>query len=339
MTGDGTATLVWLSPAHPTASQRIALGTWARAHGVELVDPVDERPPTIRVDPAVAAAVDGWLDEAHDAMEGRDGATVDRTLAAAEALLRAHAALTQAAWQMAEIERARAARWRRIPPTDDEAADRAWVRAEGLDGGRVTGAGEDGATARALAAQVVIEQHPDLDVWIDSRVVNSSPTSLYAGPHDVVVTFEGAPVWASWIDVSAGASVVRPDAASAPPCSSADVMHAGTSGSAVIPERVRCGRWIASTPGHRPDAVRIAMCSASHCGPLLDWESGPRWEAAEPGTGHVELAGAHWPAWASWTLAGAGALVASGTAILVVEALRSPVSETRFVSGGLAVGK
>jgi hypothetical protein len=339
MTGDATATLVWLSPAHPTASQRIALQTWARAHGVELVDPVDERPPTIRVDPAVVAAVDGWLDEAHDAMEGRDGATVDRTLAAAEALLRAHAALPQAAWQMAEIERARTARWRRIPPTDEEAADRAWVRAEGLDGGRVTGAGEDAAAPRAPAAELVIERKPDWDVWIDSRVVNSGPTSLYAGPHDLVVTFEGAPVWASWIDVPAGASVVRPDAPSAPPCSSADVMRARASGSAVTAERVRCGRWIASTPGHRPDAVRMAMCSASHCGPLLDWQSAPRWEAVELGTGHAELAGAHWPAWAGWTLAGAGALVASGTAVLVLEALRSPGSETRFVSGGLAVGK
>jgi hypothetical protein len=339
MTADGAATLVWLSPGPPTASERITIRTWARAHGVELVDPVDDRPSPLRVDPGVASAVDGWLDQAHDATEGRDGPTVDRTLAAAEALLRAHAALPQAAWQMAEIERARAARWRRIPPTDPEAADRAWERAEGLDGGRVTGAGEQAAAARAVAADVVVEARVDQEIWIDARVVVSGPTPLSPGPHALVVTSDGAPVWASWIDVSAGTSIVRPEAPSPPPCSSVDVMHAGSAGNAVMSDRVRCGRWVASTPGFGPGTVRMAMCSASHCGPLLDWQGAPRWAAAEPVRRAADHAGSHWPAWAGWTLAGAGALVAGGAAVLVVEALRSPPSETRFVSGGLAVGK
>jgi hypothetical protein len=90
-----------------------------------------------------------------------------------------------------------------------------------------------------------------------------------------------------------------------------------------------------------PGTIRVALCGAGTCGPLLDWRPAPRWtwspEAETSNTASSPGGGRRWPAWATWTLAGIGAAVATGVGVAVVAsgALKSPPPETRFVGGGL----
>lgn len=345
MTLDATATLVWLAPAQPTRDQREALRAWGSAHGLRLSEPADAPYPRIPGDPRVALAVEDFLDRARAAMAAADAAGVDAALAAAESLLRAHAELPQAAWLMAEVERARATRWRRLSPPDLGAADRAWARAEALDGGRAAGLGEEPSLAHPASAALVFEGRPSTVLWIDGSATTTGTVSLRAGPHALLVTQQGAPVWATWVDLPAGTSSVDWSGRVAPPCSEEDVRNVALADETIRPNGVRCGRWIAAEGGGGPGAVRVAACESDRCGPLVEWRSGGA-AIQEAGftlarrRGHeaAEHPGRRWPSWATWALVAAGVAIAAGAVVLASAVWRSPPSETRFVGGGLVNG-
>lgn len=339
MTPDAPSTLVWLaadSPsgarAEPTpdAAQRIALASWARAHDVELVPPTTAQPRALSVDADAAGRVDDLIDRAHDAISAQDAAGADRALDEADSLLRAHAELAQAAWLMAEVERARAMRWRRILPGDAQAADRASARAQALDGGRAAGAGEESSPQHLQAAVARYEAPVGEEVWVDGRLTPRA----FAGLHAVRVTLDGAPVWASWVDAPPGTSSLTLEAPVAPPCSTRDTAGALLVDGVVRPGPVRCDRWVAASAGAEPGALRVALCEAGRCSPLLPWGPPQRWTWQPP---HERATGRRWPAWGTWTLVGAGVAVAAGVgaAVLASGALQPGPAETRFVSGGL----
>jgi hypothetical protein len=116
--------VVWIEPAGP-AEER-ALGEWALARGVRLHGPSAEEAPRIAVDLSMAERVEAELDKARDGATALDAEVTERALARAEAILRAHPELPQAAWLMAEVERGWAVRWARIEPVDRVRAARAW---------------------------------------------------------------------------------------------------------------------------------------------------------------------------------------------------------------------
>jgi hypothetical protein len=332
VTVDAPATVAWLAPEPPDADQSRALASWAHAHGVRLVSPRPASAPVLRIDEHAADEVERALDRARDAIAARDGEGVDRALAAAETLLRAHPELPEAAWQMAEVERTRSARLRRVPPVDENAAERAWGRAAALDGGRAAGVGEQATGATPAAATVNLEITPrDAGAWLDGRPVTRTTVTASAGLHLVVVTWGNAPVWAAWIDVAAGSSTVRVDAPASPPCSADDVGRAALVGDAVDAGHVRCGAWVAALPGAASTSVRVATCESGRCGPLLDWHP-PTWTWTPP----PERPRQGWPTWATWGLVGAGAAaVATGVLVVATGALQHPAPETRFVIGGV----
>ena len=274
------------------------------------------------------------LDRARDAIAARDAQGVDRALAGAEGLLRAHPELPQSAWQLAELERIRSTRLRRVPPVDVDGAERAWARALALDGERVAGAGEQPSAMRPAAATITLDLTPrDATVWLDGRALATGavgPVVSHAGPHAVVVTWNGAPVWATWIETPAGSSVVHVDAPRSPPCSADDVGHAALAGDHVEAPTVRCATWVAATAGAAPGSVRVAMCEPGRCGPLVDWHR-PTWTWTPPPP--VPRRG--WSPWATWGLVGAGAAVVTGVVVVAAEALQHPAAETHFVSGGI----
>jgi len=345
VTADATATLVWLAPAEPTRDEREALVTWAGAHGLHLADPSDDALPGIMVDPQIAATVEDLLERARAAMAAADGLEVDGALSSAESLLRAHAELPQAAWLMAEVERGRSARWRRIPPTDLEAANRAWARAEALDGGRAAGLGEERSGAPPPALDLVIEGRMGTSLWVDGESAIPGTIRLRAGPHAIVVTQNGAPVWARWVDLPAVTSSIRPLARPPAPCSSQDLRDVALAGEAILAHGVRCGRWVAAERGRVAGAVRLSACDHDRCGHLVEWRSGrTAADAALPATdqrrsqGVVEGSRRGWPSWATWTLVAAGVAVAAGAIVLASGVWRSAPSETRFVGGGLVNG-
>jgi hypothetical protein len=334
------ATLVWIAPDAPDASQDRAISSLAVARDLRLVLPPDDGPPPMAsaAGQSVAGEVETLMDRAHDDIVARDADGVDRALAAAESTLRAHAELPQAAWLMAEVERCRAARWSRLPYGDAEAADRSWKRADALDGGRVPGLVERESASRPAPATLRLgfADSVDLQAWLDGKPVTTTVESL-AGVHALVLTWAGAPVWAEWIEAPAGSSSVDVDLPFPLPCSRADVTRVRVEGDTVHAPDVRCPRWVAALPGRRTGEVTFATCEAARCGPLLDWQPPGQWTtppAPASRTVQEHDASRGWPAWARWTAVGAGAAIVAGAAVILVEGLRPAPVETRFVYAG-----
>jgi hypothetical protein len=248
---------------------------------------------------------------------------------------------------MAEVERTRAMRWRRVAPADLEAAERAGLRADALDGGRAAGLGEVAALGDADHSDVVelvLKDVPDGGiVWFDGAVRNTNAALAIAtrpGPHLVVVSLEGSPVWARWIELSAGRSTVAV-AVTAPgivACSAKDLARARFLGDSVVATRVRCDEWIAAWPagdgtgGNRQSSVHVVRCGRGECGPSVEWSASPAWSWAPPEVRTTKSAS--WPVWATWALVGAGAAVIAGGVVLASGALQSP-GGARYVSGGI----
>jgi hypothetical protein len=324
-------TLAWIAAEPPEPARARALSVWARAHGVTLAPPTSERLPALAVDARVAEEVETLLDRARDALAARDGDSVDRALSAAESGLRAHPELPQAAWLMAEVERARSTRFRRLAPNDDEAAERAWARAEAIDGGRRAGIGEVAAERHAASASLALEVTPrDSTVLFDG--LPARPTvATREGTHALVVLEDGAPVWAAWIETPAGRSTLRVSAPAVPACSLEDVARARIAAGAVEADGVRCVAWAAAMPGGSEDSVLVASCERERCGPLLEWRAPQRWSWTPP----TEAPRRTWPTWATLGLVGAGAAIATGVVLLAAGVFQSTPSESRFVSGGV----
>jgi hypothetical protein len=354
MTAEPPATLVWIAPDPPDAAQARALASWAQAHGRVLAAPAGERPAVIAIQLGAAEDVEELLDRARDAITARDGDGADRALASAEALLRAHPELPQAGLLMAELERARSTRWRKVAPLDAEAAERSWQRADAVDVARVAGLGEIASPglvpptlspptvptpALPPAATIALALPGDDRAWLDGLPV-SAVVVTRAGPHALVVTAAGAPVWAGWIDAQGGHATLAIDSPATAPCSTDDAAHASVSDGVVRAERVQCAQWVAATTGAQPGTIRAAWCEVSHCGPLLDWRSPPAWAKSPPAGAASETAssrdrGSRWPVWATWALAGAGVAIVTGVGIVASGALEGAPTETRFVNGGL----
>ncbi len=342
-----TVTVHWIAePQSQDGGQARALRSWALAHDVAIALPRDEALRDVRIrlaapDGRLADDVEKWLDRARDAIAARDADAADLALSSAESALRAHPDLPQGAWLMAEVERTRAARWRRIAPPDEEAAARAWLRAETLDGGRTPGLGEEVASGHAAAAEIVLHTVPDGAIaWLDGVALKdpSSGVPTFAGPHVLVVTLEGSPVWARWIDLPAARSVVAVAAPGIVPCSASDLARASLVGGTVHAEPVRCEEWIAVAPGASDEAIRVARCGRGKCGFLLEWGASPAWSWMPPPEADSrgrETAGGAWPAWATWGIVVAGAAVVASVVLVASGVFQPAATETRFVSGGI----
>lgn len=233
---------------------------------------------------------------------------------------------------MAEVERARSTRFRVIPPVDLDASDRAWGRAEALDGGRVPGVGESVATTHPADASVALTLEPSGGTtWLDGKAVAGAVIATRAGPHAVVVTWDDVPVWAGSIETPAGSSNLHLVVPGPPPCSVGDVAHARATSDGVQATEVRCGSWVAVAPGGKPGSVAVAACETSRCGARVEWSSPAGWMWTPPREAHH----AGWPTWATWGLVGTGAVVVTGVVLVASGAFKSAPHESRFVSGGL----
>ncbi|MGH7269874.1 MAG: hypothetical protein ACREJ3_05535 [Polyangiaceae bacterium] len=350
MTTAAPATLVWLAPDPPNLAQAEALSSFARARGLLLVRPGIVSRPRIPVDDSAPSEIEDLLAQARESIVSGDAVATDRAISSAEVQLKSQALLPQAAWLMAEVERTRAARWRRIEPIDTQAANRAWMRAEALDGGRVPGLGEEAGAVHSGPATIDLAVPAGDDAWLDG-VPTPRAAVTRSGPHVLSVTSGGAPVWATWFYAPEGRSTVSADTPWPAPCSSGDMRGAAlrelASGSSAVTvldaASVRCGAWVAATAvTPRGGAVRVALCVADRCGALIDWPpssallqlgpSGPHRLGEQSVTSGTSRP---WPAWASWATVGAGAAVLAGIVVFASGALQSTAGRSSFVSGGL----
>ncbi len=335
---DAAAPIVWLAETPADAQTSAALSAWARSRSLTLVAPAEAARNPLPVDLAVAGTVEDLLDSARDAITARSGPEVDRALRAAQDLLTAHPELPNAAWLMAEVERGRSARWLRIAPVDIEAAQRAWSRAGALDAGRMAGAGEV-ETAPAPAAAITLQMRPsrEAQIWVDGVPVGPGVFESRAGPHAVVVTWGGNPIWAAWVETSPGPSTVTLSALDAPACSSADLEQAHIAGDHVESSLAQCGRWIAAAPGVTPGSLRVADCHGDRCDSFADWRPPPVWtQPINPDQHERGRRAGGWPTWGTWGLVGAGVAVASAVVIgVVASSSRSSPSAAGFALGPL----
>jgi hypothetical protein len=341
---NGVAIVVWLAAheAAPTNDAKRALGAWANTRGVTLALPGAEGAPGIAIDWTAAEQVERGLARVRDALAGLEFDAAERELARAEASLRDHPELPQAAWLRAEVARAWSVRWLR--GGDEERAKRAWQRAAGLDGGREAGLGEKAfAPDAAITATIRLKDAERADgakLRLDGEIIAPGEVKRSAGEHALaIVGADGQPVWAEWVSFAQGTDV-RVEAPPPPACSEADVRSARLSehASSVSATGVRCSAWVAAVAGER-GVVRVATCARDACSELVEWRSiaagSPGWTF---GPGPAVEARAKWPAWASWTLAGVGVV---GTAVGIAAAAgafrSSSPPETQFVSGGVQV--
>jgi hypothetical protein len=316
----------------PTDEARRALDAWARARGITLSSPGNGSLNGVAVDPAAADRVEQELEHAREATAGLDGDATDRALSRAAVEIVAHPELPQAAWLMAEVDRAWSVRYARIAPVDAARAERMWREAAGLDGGRAAGIGEPRVSAADSAVSFTIVAPAGVTARVDGIVTPSGAVQKTASAHVIVAERDGVVLWASWVNVTAGMTVPLP-ALSA--CTTDDLSAARIDGDHVDGHGARCSAWIAaSVADDDPTAVRIATCDASRCAPVVEWRT-LRAPPFIPGTESPHDGSGHWPAWATWTIVGVGAAGAAVAVVLASGALQSRPTETQFVSGGI----
>ncbi|MBX3189841.1 MAG: hypothetical protein KF819_22640 [Labilithrix sp.] len=326
-----------------------ALAEWGRARGVKLVSAAEGGPGALRFDPSLAERVEKELDRAREAIAALDADTADRALARAEAVLREHPELPQAAWLRAEVLRGWSNRWTRIEPRDEARARAAWQDADALDGGRVAGVGEAAAEARPKVAFDIVVQGGArrIVVRLDGVEIAGKPASdgaslhpALAAPteHQLTVSRDGEPIFATWLSIGAPAPgaqrlVVPIVVGGGASCSAATFANVKVDSDDVGAKGVSCDRWILAMPAPRRGAVRVARCDRESCGPLLEWrvesaaDMGPPLGPPKRPTGM--------PAWATWTLLGVGAAAATTITLVATGVFDARTVEPRFVNGGV----
>ena len=348
MSGPDDVTVVWLEKAEGRDDASRAVADWARARGLRLATAAGEgsaRAAT-QVDFSIGDRVEKELGRARDAIAALDADVAERALARADALLRAHPELPQAAWLRAEVHRGWSARWTRVEPKDEVRALVAGQEADALDGGRAPGIGEttfparraepvtfvvQGAGSRAVVAR--LDGVELTGVATDGNV--SYAIDVVPAEHQLLVALDGDVVFSSWVAIAAGATRATIPIRVGDEGSCAAIAGVTRDGNTVRAPNVACERWVAAVPAERRGAVLVARCERSTCGPFLEWRSESSLGGPGSGTGPAVARGAGWPAWATWTAIGVGAAAATTITLIATGVFESRPVEQRFVAGGV----
>lgn len=355
MSGAADVTVVWLDKGPPREDAVRALEQWGRARGVRVLAPTEGGAGSaVRIDFTVADRVEKELDRAREAIAALDADVAERALARAEGLLRDHPELPQAAWLRAEVHRGWAARFTRVEPRDEQRAQIAWQDADALDGGRAAGIGEQAfpprpraaatLTVRGAPARKVVARLDGIALAGTSGAdgTMSYPLDVPAADHHLVITIDDEMAFASWVSIamtSAGSPrpTIRVHVGDDGACSGASLATASRDGEKVRAGAVSCDRWVAAVASERRGAVLVARCERSSCGPFVEWRSEGGLDSERPsGQGlppHVRA----WPAWATWTALGVGALAVTTVALIATGVLEARPTEERFVAGGVRI--
>jgi hypothetical protein len=308
LTALATLTLVWLGAAPPDAAASATLERFARDRNATLAPP--------RAEPVVEGA-DPWslvqrcetsLEQARDQLQAGDEQAARSQLAQVDQTLRQHPELLPAAWLMAQRHRVEANLLRRSAPERAAEVERL---AETMEGARPPAFGESIAPRTAferIRLDIVVHGARRAEIFWDgaptARAISTTP-----GEHHLLVYGGERLAWAGWVSAfGAGkVDVWVPDRA---PCSVADFEEVAMTGGALVsaPAGVRCGAWVAASPGPQPGSIAIALCSADRCERADIFSD--RFAGAPP----LEDRNAQKPivpAWLAWSLAGVGVAAAA----------------------------
>jgi len=303
-----TLTLVWLGARQPDPAASATLAAWAEANAVRLEGPRHEMPAETAREASIAGRCETLLDQARDQLQAGDEASAGALLAELDQTLRAHPELLQAGWLMAERYRAEA---RLLRSTSPDGAMAWGQRADIIEGTRAAAFGETATTpasAAKIRVELVVHGARRHEIAWDG-VLSSDDVSTLPGEHHLVVLRGARVAWAGWVSALAPGKidVWVPDA---PACSAEDFERVAVDAAmrVSVPPGVRCGSWLAASPGPRPGTLSLTRCHADQCEPSTLF-SGALGQAAAPGEPADKTSVL--PAWAAWTLAGAGVVAAT----------------------------
>lgn len=364
--------LLWLATDPANAAQSQMLLAWADHNHIALVDPVSptngissqtngassttsDRPPPYAGE--TVAHIETLLERARLAADGLDTEAALELIAQVQQDLREHPELPQAAWLLAESLRVEADLVR--AGGDPRAAESLERDAERLEGtrSRAASAHQPLTTTDSADANPALEDDsPRPREWLvnglrpgDQLVWNGAPaeTPSNQGPwhvetipgrHHARVLRSGAPLWAAWVDLTAGAPVVDLPVPPPLPCSQEDLAPMHTPGLQGVP--VRCDRWIAARPIRRttiglaasPYAIEVARCHRDQCGAFERWPPNVVPAASPPSPpDDSPFLGAPW-----WSYAVLGTVVAAtATVFLLGVTQRREEERAVWVYGGV----
>jgi hypothetical protein len=349
--GAHAVTVVWVAPVEGREDAARALKEWGHARGLAIVAATESASrASIAVDPTIADRVEKDLERAKEALAANDADAAERALARAEAALRDHPELPQAAWLRAEVDRTWAARFLRLEPRDEARARAAAQEADALDGGRVPGIGEAPSPAPLPGVSTRIVVHGAGAARADLRFdgapltpkTSSDASATYVvdarpAEHQLVAYVLGEPAFASWVSIAppgGTAAAIDVHLGAGGRCDASAFAGVTRDAKGVHAAGVGCDRWVAALPGPRPGSVLVARCERDACGPILEWRTAPI-VSGPPQGGSVERARGAWPSWATWTLVGVGAAAVTTVALVATGSLEARENETRFVAGGV----
>ena len=303
-----TLTLVWLGARPPDAGAAAVLAAWAQANGSRLEEPRREAPSEAPDDANVAGKCETLLEQARDQLQAGDEASAHALLAELDQALRSRPSLLQGGWLMAERYRLEARLARRAAPDRATAFDQ---RADVLEGTRAAAFGEpQAATAPAAKIRVEIVVHGARRheiAW--DGTASSDDIATLPGEHHLVVLRGGRVAWAGWVSALAPGKIEvwAPDAAA---CSTEDFEQVVFDPAAglKVPAGVKCGAWLAATPGPSPGTLALTRCGAERCQATTLYSGALTQTVASDDQGAKKAA---FPAWAAWTIAGAGVVAAT----------------------------
>lgn len=316
------------------------MGDFGRARGLTFVPvrrhaPHPDRPIGLPSDTAsaLALAIEGELEQARTALAALEEASAGARLTRIERQLLAHPHLPQAAFLMGECLALQAQAAREHSPALALALE---ARRTALEGPRAAafGAPLTALTAESPLSVAVRGLDREDELELDAEIPGPArQVQLLPGLHHARVWRRGRPIFATFVALAPEQRALELDVPPLTPCSEEDLEGASSSPGASSPSvspRIACQRW--AKVREEPGGIGVALCEHQRCGAFVHWER----RASEPFTPIPVDRARGLPAWATFTIAGAAAVVATSVVLWQAGAFeRGRPSAAAWEYGGL----
>jgi len=293
----------------PSREALSTLADFGRARGLTFVSaaPSDaraDRPLGSSADDAlIVDAIESELEQARTALSALEEASASARLTRVESQLLSHPHLPQATFLMGECLALKSQAAREQSPALATALE---ARRAALEGPRALafGAPSSPPAEPASSALDVSGLLPTDELELDGSALGvERRVSLPPGLHHARVWRRGRLAFASFVELAPDQSTLALDVPRLTPCSRED--FADTSAD-VTPRGIACARW--AKVREEPAGVGVALCEHERCSAFVHWQRRP---AAPFAPIPVERERGL-PTWATFTIAGTAALLATG---------------------------
>lgn len=281
-----------------------------------------------REDAALVDGIEAELEQARTALSTLEEASASARLIRVESQLLAHPHLPQAAFLMSECLALQAQAAREQSPARAIALE---ARRTALEGPRAPSFGApilhvSLAEPRPLAVHGLGERD---ELELDAAAIGGTrQVLLVPGLHHARVWRRGKLVFATFFELAPEQAAVELAAPPLVACSPEDLAGAGVLHA--VPEPIACSRWAKVRP--EQSGIGVALCEHQRCSAFVHWE-----RRAEPNFTAIGVENSRAiPAWATYTIAGTAALLATGLVLWQSGAFeRGHPSAANWEYGGL----